>query len=177
MCKYIPAHLYYTLVATERQRALQNATLGTSPPLGMSPVLCVCTTPHFRECSRVLRSGYSRSPPGSRWCAIESNMTALSGEAALFIPGYECHSSVAPGDFDRHISGNRLATSAIHHSRQTVLTALYRNSAVFRPPFRGGGATVALFGQKKTPTLEAPPLKHLHNILGIYTISILQHHK
>lgn len=35
-------------------------------------------------------------------------MTALLGEAAIFIPGYECHSPVAPSDFDRLISGYRL---------------------------------------------------------------------
>ena len=35
-------------------------------------------------------------------------MTALLGEAALFIPGYECISPVAPSDFDHLISGYRL---------------------------------------------------------------------
>ena len=38
-------------------------------------------------------------------------MTALSGEAALFIPGYEYF-------------------SAIPHSRQAILTALYRDTAL-----------------------------------------------
>ena len=40
--------------------------------------------------------------------AIESNVTALSGVAALFIPGYERNSPDAPSDFDRLISGYRL---------------------------------------------------------------------
>ena len=34
----------------------------------------------------------------------QSNMTALSGEASLFIPEYEGNSPVAPRDFDRLIS-------------------------------------------------------------------------
>ena len=37
-------------------------------------------------------------------------MTALLGEAAFFIPGYECNAPVAPSDFDRLISGYRLTS-------------------------------------------------------------------
>ena len=32
----------------------------------------------------------------------------LIGEAALFTPGYECHSPVTPSDFDRLVLGYRL---------------------------------------------------------------------
>ena len=45
-------------------------------------------------------------------------MTALLGEAALFIPGCEY-------------------CSAIPQSRQAILTALYRDIALFRPPYCG----------------------------------------
>ena len=42
-------------------------------------------------------------------------MTALWGEAALFIPGHECNSLliVAPSDFDRLIQGYRLTQTAL----------------------------------------------------------------
>ena len=43
----------------------------------------------------------------------QSNVTALLGEAALFIPGYECDSPVAPSDFDRLVSGYRLTQTAL----------------------------------------------------------------
>ena len=42
-----------------------------------------------------------------------TNMTALSGEAALFVQGYECNSSIAPCDFDRVISGYGLTQTAL----------------------------------------------------------------
>ena len=43
-----------------------------------------------------------------------SNRTALSGEAALFIPGLECMHFLRslPSDFDRLISGYRLIQTA-----------------------------------------------------------------
>ena len=51
---------------------------------------------------------YSRGPQeGGGVC--ESNMIALSGEAALFIPGYEWYL----GHFDRLISGYRLTQTAL----------------------------------------------------------------
>ena len=51
-------------------------------------------------------SRYSKGPPVSRWCAIDSNMTAaLLWKAALFILGCACHCRVASTDFDRLISG------------------------------------------------------------------------
>ena len=37
-----------------------------------------------------------------------SNTTALSGKAALLIPGHECSPPVAPSDFDRLVQGYRL---------------------------------------------------------------------
>ena len=37
----------------------------------------------------------------------------LIGEVALFIPGYECNSAVAPSDFDRLVSGYRLTQTAL----------------------------------------------------------------
>ena len=43
----------------------------------------------------------------------ESKMTALLGEAALFVPGYERSSPVAPSDLDRLIEGYRLAQTAL----------------------------------------------------------------
>ena len=49
----------------------------------------------------------------------ESNVTALLREAALFVPGYEYF-------------------RAIPRPRQAILTALYRDTALFRPPFIGG---------------------------------------
>ena len=57
-----------------------------------------------------------RGPAIMRWCAIESNMTALLGEAVLLIPGYEYF-------------------SAIPQSRQAMLTALYRDTALLRPSY------------------------------------------
>ena len=36
----------------------------------------------------------------------EGNMTALLGEAALFIPRYECNSPVAPSDFNAFTTEN-----------------------------------------------------------------------
>ena len=38
----------------------------------------------------------------------QSNMTALSGEAVLFTPGYERYSPLEASDFDRLVSGYRL---------------------------------------------------------------------
>ena len=38
----------------------------------------------------------------------QSNMTVLPGEAALFIPAYECNSPAAPSDVDRLISRYRV---------------------------------------------------------------------
>ena len=43
---------------------------------------------------------YGKVPPVRRLCGTESNRTALWGEAALFMPGYECNSPVAPSHFD-----------------------------------------------------------------------------
>ena len=40
-------------------------------------------------------------------------MTALQGEAALFVPGYERSSAVAPSDLDCLISGYRLTQAAL----------------------------------------------------------------
>ena len=53
-------------------------------------------------------SKYSTPPPSRQRCAIMGNMTALSGEAAIFIPVYERNSPVAPSDFGRLTSGYRL---------------------------------------------------------------------
>ena len=48
---------------------------------------------------RVIRlHKYSRGPPARQWCAIECNITALLGEATIFIPAYACNSPVAPSD-------------------------------------------------------------------------------
>ena len=56
----------------------------------------------------------SRGPPVRRWLVRQSNVTALLGEAALFVPGYERNSPL------------------IHSRAQATLTALFRNTA-----FRG----------------------------------------
>ena len=42
------------------------------------------------------------------WYGIESIMTALLGESALFVPGYGCPFPLAPSSFDRLVSGYRL---------------------------------------------------------------------
>ena len=44
----------------------------------------------------------------------QGNMTALLGEAALFIPRYEYNSPVAPSGFDRLVSGYRLTQTAYY---------------------------------------------------------------
>ena len=54
-----------------------------------------------------LISAQCRGPP-DKTTTWQSNMTALWREAALFSPGYERHSPVAPNDFDRLMSGYRL---------------------------------------------------------------------
>ena len=55
-------------------------------------------------------------PPPVRRCRTKSSMTALSGKPTLFVPGYECNTPVA-------------------QSRQAILTAIYRYTAVLRPPY------------------------------------------
>ena len=65
-------------------------------------------------------------------CQQKSNVTALSGEAASFIPGYECNSPVVPSDFDRLISGCRLFVPG-YEWRQATSTALYRDTAIYIP--------------------------------------------
>ena len=59
-----------------------------------------------------MQNGFPGSPDEAVvWCGIESTVTALLGEAALFTPCYEY-------------------CSAIPQSRQAILTALYRDSAL-----------------------------------------------
>ena len=68
----------------------------------------------------------------------ESILTALSGEAALFVQSYECNSPVAPSDFDRFISGYRLIWGYRLLSRYRLTqTALYRDTTLVRPPYNG----------------------------------------
>ena len=50
--------------------------------------------------------GSSRGLPVRRWC--QSNMTALLGEVALFVPGCECDFPVAQSGLDSLISGYNL---------------------------------------------------------------------
>ena len=52
------------------------------------------------------QSRYSRVPPVMA-VVCESNMTALWGEATLFIPHYECNSPVARSECDRLVSAHR----------------------------------------------------------------------
>ena len=70
---------------------------------------------------------YSRGPPGKA-VVCESNITASfffwGGGCALFSPGYERNSPVAPSDFDRHPSGYRLTRSAL----RSDTTLLYYDS-------------------------------------------------
>ena len=54
-----------------------------------------------------------RFPPARRWCAIESNLTALLRGAAVFVPGYECKAPIAPTDFDRRVSRYCLTQTAL----------------------------------------------------------------
>ena len=54
-------------------------------------------------------------------------VAALLWEAALFNPGYECHSPIAPSDFDRLISGYRLIGGPFpnvlsDHTREALTT-------------------------------------------------------
>ena len=53
-----------------------------------------------------------------------SNMTALLGGAALFIPSYECNSPIAPSNFDRLISGYRLIGGPLLYRRVLRLGAV-----------------------------------------------------
>ena len=53
----------------------------------------------------------NRGPPEMA-VACQSNMTALLGETALIIPGYECNSSVVSSDCDRLTSEYRLTQTA-----------------------------------------------------------------
>ena len=57
-----------------------------------------------------------------------TNMTALSGEAALFVQGYECNSSIAPCDFDRVISGYGLTQTALFGDPYCCTAASARDS-------------------------------------------------
>ena len=50
----------------------------------------------------------------------QSSMTALQGEAALFVPGHERGSPVEPNGFER-----------------LIRTALYRDTALLRLPYVG----------------------------------------
>ena len=66
-----------------------------SPKSGISP--------SYHPSTIEVHHRHSRGPPTRRWCAIESNRTALQREAALFVPGHECNSPVAPCHLDRLI--------------------------------------------------------------------------
>ena len=80
-----------------------------------------------------------------RWCAIESNTTALLGEAALFTPGYEY-------------------CSAIPQLRQAILTALYRDTA-FYGDTASYGDTALYGGPVLSPfwgCLQRPPTINAH---------------
>ena len=61
-------------------------------------------------------------------------MTALLGEATSFLPGYVGSSPAAPSD----------------------LTALYRDTALLRPPYRGTPAS-AVAAKRAARTCRAPP--------------------
>ena len=76
------------------------------------------SVPSNNGCSSYVNARYSSSRCVSQkgGCVPEqSSLTALLGEAALFVPGYECDSLliVAPSDFDRLISGYRLTQAAV----------------------------------------------------------------
>ena len=66
------------------------------PPCLPSAARVVHRIPHVRSVPRPVathtRRTYSSGRSVRRWCVPESNMTALSGEVALFVPGYECNS-------------------------------------------------------------------------------------
>ena len=51
-------------------------------------------------------------------------MTALQGEATLFITRYECTSARAQRDFDRLISGSRLIETALLGNSYCVKTTV-----------------------------------------------------
>ena len=86
-------------------------------------------------------------------------MTALLGEPALFTPGYECDSPVAPSDLNRLISVYRLAQTALLGEpalftpgyecdspvAPSVLTALYRDTALLRPLCWGTAVAIAVY--------------------------------
>ena len=50
-----------------------------------------------------------RCPPPQQGGGVPEQYDRLIGETPLFFRGNECNSSVAPSDFDRLISGYRLA--------------------------------------------------------------------
>ena len=66
-----------------------------------------------------------RGPPLKAVVVCHRNMTALLREAALFTPGYECDSPVAPSDLDRLMSGYRLIQTAFDLLRDPCCCTTY----------------------------------------------------
>ena len=82
--------------------------------------------------ARTWYAGVASPPPSEEEVGVcESNVTAsLGGKTALFLPGYECNSSVAARDFDRLISED---TALL----QTVLLGDPHCTSDFDPPYIG----------------------------------------
>ena len=81
-------------------------------------------------------AGIQKGSPSKAEVVCESNTTALFGEAALFVPRYERHSAVAPSDFDRLISGQRLTQPTLLGTPYCMRkarpeTSVYPNSLLF----------------------------------------------
>ena len=73
----------------------------------------------------------------SKAMACGSNTTALLGKAALFVPGYDCSSSVAPSHFGRLISGYRLLGGPLLGSgKRAMVRHLYGSFMLAK---KGGG--------------------------------------
>ena len=98
-----------------------------------------------------------------RWCARASDMTALLGQAALLIPGYECYSPVAPSDFDRPISGYRLIWG------YRLIGGLYPYSDTFYFLFRRMGKNEAQGHHTSTSCVD---LTQLHSQSSACTMYI-----
>ena len=123
----------------------------TSPPVTRNTTAHII--PHYiqNDCPRKHRCTseggyYSRGPPSKAVC--QSNMTASSGEAALFIPSYECDSPVVPRDPDR------------------LTSALSRDAVLLKPPY-WGTPTVLYSSEYVNPFTAGNPFWGVNNLKSV----------
>ena len=91
--------------------------------------------PYFRIVQELAGREDVKSKSNAVVC--QSDVTALCGEAALFIPGFESNSPVVPtsSDIDRLVSGYRIIQTALLGNPAIVVHILYER---FRRLSRGG---------------------------------------